>query len=443
MQTVAVDLSEEHKRTLKRLGEEYKKWINSDDGLKEIREHREHQAIFTEKLSSENIDSLTENEFKEICKNMWALGGWTNKEWRIQNKILTPNGFDKIKSELKKLLYGTEEFVHRYDNFRRNIKGLGIASLSEMLNMIFPDRYCLWNVTHREVIPFLKLDTLLPPEFFKEPGASSGGEYYQCLQLLTAVKNELAEFDIRNFLDLDFFLWHMREHIIPSSEKKQLKIKDKETSKKEDQVALWVVRAREGQQEQVALQNNIIAIGWEELPDLSSVKDKKEDLIKRYSEVYSEKTGHEQSSGYSQVWNFLKTIKKGDIVAIPLKSEDNIAIGKVVGDYEYKKEYGDNIGHTRPVDRFKKIPKSEFDSNSIKAFERRPTIYKIEGAQEDHIKKILLKHGIKSEIDKQTDSQAEYGVFLTGYPESNLAISKQHQILDQTQTECNQFGKMN
>ena len=107
-------LSEEHQRTLKRLGEEYEKWIKSEEGLKETREHREHQILFREKLSSENIDSLTEDDFKEICKNLWAIRGWTDKEWRIENQILVPNEFDKIKSELKKLLYGTDEFARRY-----------------------------------------------------------------------------------------------------------------------------------------------------------------------------------------------------------------------------------------------------------------------------------------------------------------------------------------
>ena len=31
-----------------------------------------------------------------------AIKGWTKKEWRIENQILTPKGFDKIKTELKK-----------------------------------------------------------------------------------------------------------------------------------------------------------------------------------------------------------------------------------------------------------------------------------------------------------------------------------------------------
>jgi len=99
-------------------------------------------------------------------------------------------------------------------------------------------------------------------------------------------------------------------------------------------------------------------------------------------------------SGSSQVWNFLKEIKKDDIVAIPLKLQKAVAIGKVVGDYEYTKEFGDNVIHTRSVEWLKNIPRSEFDSNSTKVFGRRPTVYKIEGSGKDRIKTILLKHGI-------------------------------------------------
>jgi hypothetical protein len=121
LQSGLVDLSAEQKQKLRELGEEFKNLSNSDKIVGYKREHNEHRNYFDEKLSSENIDSLTENEFKELCKNLWAIRGWTKKEWRIENQILTPNGFDKIKSELKKLLYGTEEFPQRYDTFRKRL----------------------------------------------------------------------------------------------------------------------------------------------------------------------------------------------------------------------------------------------------------------------------------------------------------------------------------
>ena len=78
------------------MGDEFKNLSNSDKIVGYIREHNEHRNYFNKKLSSENIDSLTENEFKELCKNLWAIRGWTKKEWRIENQILTPQ-MDLIK----------------------------------------------------------------------------------------------------------------------------------------------------------------------------------------------------------------------------------------------------------------------------------------------------------------------------------------------------------
>jgi len=397
LQSGEVDLSAEQKQKLRELGEEFKNLSNSHKIVGYRREHNEHRNYFNKKLSSENIDSLTENEFKELCKNLWAIRGWTKKEWRIENQILTPNGFDKIKSELKKLLYGTEESLQRYDTFRLNIKGLGIASLSEILNMTFPESYCLWNDTHRKVLPYLQLDSLLPQKFFRKPGV--GRDYHQCLQLLTEVKSQLAEFGINDFLDLDIFLWHIHEDLIPSSEKKQVRNKNKDTTNnKHHQIALWVVRAgRSGEQEKAALQNNIITIGWNELDNLSSIQDY--DLLRRhYSQAYPKQTKNQVGTGSAQVWKFFREIQKDDLIAIPLKSQNKsqkaIAIGQVIGDYEYKKEYGDNIRHTRSINWLKSIPKSEFDNDFLKAFGRRHTVYKIEGAQADHAKTILLKQGI-------------------------------------------------
>ena len=115
--------------------------------------------------------------------------------------------------------------------------------MSEILNMTFPESYCLWNDTHRKVLPYLQLDSLLPPKFFKKPGVSSGRDYHQCLQLLSEVKTQLAEFGINDFLDLDIFLWHIHEDIIPSSEKKQVRNKNKDTTNnKDDQISLWVAK---------------------------------------------------------------------------------------------------------------------------------------------------------------------------------------------------------
>jgi hypothetical protein len=71
--------------------------------------------------------------------------------------LIGPNGVEKIRQGLHLLLYGSEDFAKRYDRFRENVAGFGVAIISELLNMIFPDEYCLWNNKPRTVLTFLGL----------------------------------------------------------------------------------------------------------------------------------------------------------------------------------------------------------------------------------------------------------------------------------------------
>ena len=75
MQSGVVDSSGEQKQKLKELGEEFKNLSNSDKIVGYIREHNEHRNYFNEKLSSENIDSLTESEFKEVMQEFMGHKG--------------------------------------------------------------------------------------------------------------------------------------------------------------------------------------------------------------------------------------------------------------------------------------------------------------------------------------------------------------------------------
>jgi hypothetical protein len=79
--------------------------------------HRDHERYFKERLSSENLVKMTEDEFIELYKKLWASNMWRNKDWYIRNKLINHNGLGKIKQELKNLLYGSEDFVLKYNNF--------------------------------------------------------------------------------------------------------------------------------------------------------------------------------------------------------------------------------------------------------------------------------------------------------------------------------------
>ena len=166
-------------------------------------------------------------------------------------------------------------------------------------------------------------------------------------------------------------------------------------------MTLWLVRAgAHGDQEQGAYSNNIVTIGWNELPDLSNIHDKSS-LEQLYMKTYPNAKKMEAANRIGQVWNFINNIKKGDWVALPLKSQSAIVIGEVVGDYEYK-EYAYNIKHTRRVKWLKTIPRSEFDQDILFSLGAFLTVCKIErNDAENRVKKLLQSGKMTPTITSQ------------------------------------------
>ncbi len=198
---------------LKKYAEDFVSWLKTNDGKSNIEDHREHEQYFKQMLSPQKLVKLTEDEVAQVYKKLWASQIWVNKDWYIKHKLLEPNGLENIAVQLNKLLYGDDDIAQRYDHFRNNIQGFGASSISEILHMVFPDKYPLWNDKPKTVIPFLKLD-ILPEKFFKYQ-ITQGKEYAQIVEKLGAVKDSLKEYGVKDFIDLDLFFWYLFQDVVP------------------------------------------------------------------------------------------------------------------------------------------------------------------------------------------------------------------------------------
>ncbi len=113
--------------------------------------------------------------------------------------------------------------------------------------------------------------------------------------------------------------------------------------------AIWLVRAgRYGDQEQVALDNNIVTIGWNELGDISNYQNK-ESFFTLFETIYSNEKPKAIINKANQVWRFKNEIEIGDLVVLPLKQEPSIAVGEVISSYEFTEDLGPDIIHIRRV----------------------------------------------------------------------------------------------
>lgn len=158
-------------------------------------------------------------------------------------------------------------------------------------------------------------------------------------------------------------------------------------------MTIWVVRAgRNGEAENIALDQGCSVIGWGDVPDLSQFKSK-DDLRKKLSEVYPEDKPARVMNHAGQLWTFYKIIKKGDIIALPLKSRPAIAFGEVIGDYVYKSGNPEDAKHTRAVKWLgEPILRSKFDEDLKFSFGGAMTVFSVHrNNAEERVRKILSR----------------------------------------------------
>lgn len=179
-------------------------------------------------------------------------------------------------------------------------------------------------------------------------------------------------------------------------------------------MAIWVVRAgKYGQREQIELDENFVAIGWSDLPNLSKISSK-EDLRSLYLKYYEEGKRMAFAINIGQIWRFTNEIQIKDLVAVPLKSQSSVIIGEIVGDYEYTEKYGNDCKHIRRVNWLKTFPRTAFDQDILYSFSAQMTIFQVKrNKAEERIKKMLsrqpeLKEEKKFEIDEEKIDIEQY-----------------------------------
>lgn len=187
-------------------------------------------------------------------------------------------------------------------------------------------------------------------------------------------------------------------------------------------MALWLVRAgKYGGREQLALDEGVVVIGWEELDDLSGVHSRDE-LKRLLDEAHPGISDGRKNNWAAQIWAFRSKIKEGDLVVLPSKHQPTIAIGKVTGDYEYRSIAGNESLHSRRVEWIEtELPRSRFGQDLLYSLGAFMTVCQIKrNDAENRVRRLLdgkpdraapVAHA-DSETFDETDEEAAGGVNL-------------------------------
>lgn len=155
-------------------------------------------------------------------------------------------------------------------------------------------------------------------------------------------------------------------------------------------MALWLVRGGKlGEQEALALEHGLACIGFYEVPDLSQTMSR-EGIAGMLRQIYPQDAPAAIRNLTGQLYAFVHRMQRSDVVAMPLKSQPQIALGRVVGPYTYRSDLGE-VHHTRKVDWVRPdLPRTQFAQDLLYSLGAFMTVCQIErNKAEERVRAIL------------------------------------------------------
>ena len=185
---------------------------------------RRERKLYYQSFTKDKLLSMTEDEFLEYVSKLWSMLIWGNKKY-VVDKLIADNGFTALKKQLAELLYGTNPIEKRWDLFLKSVKGMGPATISELLTYANPQEYAIFNKT--TILCFGYLDI---PDMPKYNYQYTGKKYMEVCTIAKEIAQELKKFGAENYdlLAVDYFLW---DEILPLAEKKSAEIPVSESKK--------------------------------------------------------------------------------------------------------------------------------------------------------------------------------------------------------------------
>lgn len=178
---------------------------------------RKERKDYYRSFSKDKLIAMTKEEFLEYISKLWSMLIWGNKNY-VVDKLIGDNGFDHLKMQLAELLYGTSSIENRWDLFLKSIKGMGPATISELLTYINPQEYVIFNKTTILCYSFLEI-----PDMPKYNYQYTGKKYVEVCKTAKEIASELKKAGAEDYdlLAIDYFMW---DEILPLAEKKSSEV---------------------------------------------------------------------------------------------------------------------------------------------------------------------------------------------------------------------------
>ena len=144
------------------------------------------------------------------------------------------------------------------------------------------------------------------------------------------------------------------------------------------------------------LNNNVIAIGWKAIGDLSLIEADREAFKEKYKQVFPESKPQAVPTSAGMLFRFAHEMQIGDYVVFPSKFNREINIGIVEGDYTYVDSNSEYV-QRRKVKWLKHLPRTAFSQGALYEVGSALSLFLIKNYADEYLS-ALEKTGKKIEV---------------------------------------------
>ena len=124
---------------------------------------------------------------------------------------------------------------------------------------------------------------------------------------------------------------------------------------------VWGIHTKD---DNLFLKENVIALGWQQIGDLSLIAPDREAFKEKYIAAYPDAKKGSIPTGVGMLFRFCHEVQIGDYIIYPSKIDRMINIGEVTGDYKYVPDASEYV-QQRSVKWLKHLPRMSFSQGAL------------------------------------------------------------------------------
>lgn len=166
---------------------------------------------------------------------------------------------------------------------------------------------------------------------------------------------------------------------------------------------VWGIHTKD---DNLFLKENVVAIGWNEMGDISDIQSDREKLKQKFPLVYPNKKPGAAPTACGQIYRFINEVKIGDYIIFPSKSDRKVNIGQITGEHYYKNENKEHYPRRRSVKWLKTgIPRTSFSQGALYEIGSAMTFFTVKEYADEFL--AALDKSNYTPIINETDDEVE------------------------------------